>query len=90
MGTRQYRLGRSEGTGVRDNNDVGFGIGGGSGCGIKQGLECRGVISGSNQVEWSRMEGGERLIHLDRRQAGNMAGGVQRSIKNPNINRDRV
>ena len=49
-------------------------FGGGNGRGIERGLGRRGVISGSERVEWSVMERGRIVINLDIQRSGNTAG----------------
>ena len=71
VGTGQHRLGGIEETGGGYNNNIIVRIRGGDGCGIELGLEWRAGISESERVEWSGMEWGRRVIHLDRRQYTN-------------------
>ena len=66
MGTGWNRLGQGEETGGGDNDKIGAGFGGGGGRGIEPGLGRGEGVSGSKQVEWSRMERGGRVINLDR------------------------
>ena len=90
VGTGRHRLGGREETGGGDNDDIGVRTGGGGRYGIKRGIGRRGRISWSKWVEWSVMEWGRRVIHLDIRRAGNTTGWGRCSSKNLNIKRDIV